>query len=369
MRAIGVGHTTITDAEIPIQINVNLMEYSLDRYIEGVVVDQRKYDSLQELIKNELEGLDFDSLIDFSDEELAKVSIHHRDSLIADAFYSDDEHIVIKKYPNEAFYIHYGYDPKADTAASIAGPFATAEEAAEMLKKHRPMARREDESPVAEVLPPPAPKPKERTPAAILHPPLPTSQRHNFRIMDDTLGVGTPVPRYHNHVAALRLLKLPAAENRRPPHEATEALSKYVGWGGLSACFEEKHSKYQELKTLLTEEEYAAARESSLTAFYTPPVVIRAMFKAMENMGFKRGNVLEPSCGVGNFLGMFPDSMQESQLYGVELDSIAGRIAHQLYQNYDIEVQGFEKTGLPDRCLDAATGKGPLRQVQSPDKQ
>ncbi len=223
--------------------------------------------------------------------------------------------------------------------------------------------------PVAEVLPPPAPKPKERTPAAIIHPQIPTGQRHNFRIIDDDLGVGTPGQRYANNVAAIRLLKRLEAESRLATPEEQEVLSKYVGWGGLSACFEEKHSKYQELKTLLTEEEYAAARESSLTAFYTPPVVIRAMFKAMENMGFKRGNVLEPSCGVGNFLGMLPDSMQESQLYGVELDSISGRIAQQLYQKSSIAVQGFEKTELPDSFFDAAIGNVPFGQFKVPDKQ
>ena len=223
--------------------------------------------------------------------------------------------------------------------------------------------------PVAEILPPPAPKPKERTPAAIIHPEIPTGQRHNFRIIDDDLGVGTPGQRYANNVAAIRLLKRLDAESRLATPEEQEVLSKYVGWGGLSACFEEKHSKYQELKTLLTEEEYAAARESSLTAFYTPPVVIRAMFKAMENMGFKRGNVLEPSCGVGNFLGMLPDSMQESQLYGVELDSISGRIAQQLYQKSSIAVQGFEKTELPDSFFDAAIGNVPFGQFKVPDKQ
>lgn len=222
--------------------------------------------------------------------------------------------------------------------------------------------------PVAEILPPPAPKPKERISAAIIHPQIPTGQRHNFRIMDDDLGVGTPGQRYANNVAAIRLLKRLEAESRLATPEEQEVLSKYVGWGGLSACFEEKHSKYQELKTLLTEE-YAAARESSLTAFYTPPVVIRAMFKAMENMGFKRGNVLEPSCGVGNFLGMLPDSMQESQLYGVELDSISGRIAQQLYQKFSIAVQGFEKTELPDSFFDAAIGNVPFGQFKVPDKQ
>lgn len=223
--------------------------------------------------------------------------------------------------------------------------------------------------PVAEILPPPAPKPKERTPAAIIHPQIPTGQRHNFRIIDDDLGVGTPGQRYANNVAAIRLLKQLEAESRLATPEEQEVLSKYVGWGGLSACFEEKHSKYQELKTLLTEEEYAAARESSLTAFYTPPVVIRSMYKAMENMGFKRGNVLEPSCGVGNFLGMLPDSMQESQLYGVELDSISGRIAQQLYQKSSIAVQGFEKTELPDSFFDAAIGNVPFGQFKVPDKQ
>ena len=181
--------------------------------------------------------------------------------------------------------------------------------------------------------------------------------------------MGTPGQRYANNVAAIRLLKRLEAESRLATPEEQEVLSKYVGWGGLSACFEEKHSKYQELKTLLTEEEYAAARESSLTAFYTPPVVIRAMFKAMENMGFKRGNVLEPSCGVGNFLGMLPDSMQESQLYGVELDSISGRIAQQLYQKSSIAVQGFEKTELPDSFFDAAIGNVPFGQFKVPDKQ
>ena len=223
--------------------------------------------------------------------------------------------------------------------------------------------------PVAEILPPPAPKPKERISAAIIHPQIPTGQRHNFRIIDDDLGVGTPGQRYANNVAAIRLLKRLDAESRLATPEEQEVLSKYVGWGGLSACFEEKHSKYQELKTLLTEEEYAAARESSLTAFYTPPVVIRAMFKAIENMGFKRGNVLEPSCGVGNFLGMLPDSMQESQLYGVELDSISGRIAQQLYQKSSIAVQGFEKTELPDSFFDAAIGNVPFGQFKVPDKQ
>ena len=227
----------------------------------------------------------------------------------------------------------------------------------------------EIEPPEAQSLPAPVPRPKGKTQAMLLHPEIPGNARNNFRITDDNLGVGTPSQRYTNNVAAIRLLKQLEQEDRLATEQEQEVLSKYVGWGGLAACFEEKHSRYQELKSLLTEEEYSAARESALTAFYTPPVVIRAMYKAMENMGFKRGNMLEPSCGVGNFLGMLPDSMQESQLYGVELDSISGRIAQQLYQNSSIAVQGFEKTDLPDSFFDAAIGNVPFGQFKVLDKQ
>ena len=194
-----------------------------------------------------------------------------------------------------------------------------------------------------QMLAPPAPKPKARTAATVIFPEIPTSQRNNFRITDDDLGVGTPSQRYANNVAAIRLLKQLEAESRLATPEEQEVLSQYVGWGGLSHWFDDRHPRYQELKDLLTTEEYAAARESSLTAFYTPPVVIRAMYKALESMNFRQGNILEPSCGVGNFLGMLPDSMAQSQLYGVELDSITGRIAKQLYQKNNIAVCGFEE--------------------------
>ena len=220
-----------------------------------------------------------------------------------------------------------------------------------------------------EHLPAPAPKQKARASASVICPEVPSAQRHNYRITDDHLGVGTPSQRYSNNVSAIRLLKQLESESRLATPEEQDILSQYVGWGGLADCFDEKHSKYQELKSLLTEEEYAAARESSLTAFYTPPVVIRAIYKAMENMGFRHGNILEPSCGVGSFLGMLPESMQDSQLYGVELDSISGRIAQQLYQKSSIAVQGFEKTDLPDSFFDAAIGNVPFGQFKVPDKQ
>lgn len=214
----------------------------------------------------------------------------------------------------------------------------------------------------------PQPKRKQRVQSFDLHPEIPQTKRRNFRITDDDLGIGTPSERYANNVAAIRLLKKLEAESRYATSAEQGVLSKYVGWGGLADCFDEKHSKYGELKALLSEDEYAAARESTLTAFYTPPVVIRSMYQALENMNFKAGNVLEPSCGVGNFLGMLPQSMEQSKLYGVELDSISGRIAQQLYQKSSVAVQGYEKTDLPDSFFDAAIGNVPFGQFKVPDK-
>ena len=202
----------------------------------------------------------------------------------------------------------------------------------------------------------------------VLHPEIRNAQRYDYRITDDELGVGTPTERYFNNVTAIRLLKKLERENRLATPEEQTLLARYVGWGGLSACFEETSSHYQELKSLLTEEEYSAARESTLTAFFTPPVVIRGIYQALEQMGFQRGNILEPSCGVGNFMGILPDGMKDSKLYGVELDSISGRIARQLYQKASIAVQGFENTELPDSFFDAALGNVPFGQFKVADK-
>ena len=215
---------------------------------------------------------------------------------------------------------------------------------------------------------PPAQKTREKISPFLLHPDVPAGDRHDYRITDDTIGVGSPGERFNNNVCAIRLLKKLEAENRFATPEEQEVLSQYVGWGGLADCFDERHSKYAELKSLLTDEEYEAARESTLTAFYTPPVVIRAMYQALENMNFKTGNVLEPSCGIGNFIGMRPDRLADAKIYGVELDSISGRIAQQLYQKSSIAVQGFEKTDLPDSFFDVAIGNIPFGSFKVPDK-
>ena len=190
----------------------------------------------------------------------------------------------------------------------------------------------------------------------------------NYRITDDHIGEGAPLERFQRNLDAIRTLKAIEAENRTATAEKQAVLAQYVGWGGLADFFDEKNARYGELKDLLTDAEYAAARESTLTAFFTPPVVIRGIYAALGQMGFTQGNILEPSCGIGNFLGMLPESMSGSKLYGVELDDLSGRIARQLYQRSSIAVQGYEKTAFPDNFFDVAIGNVPFGQFHVPDK-
>ena len=216
-------------------------------------------------------------------------------------------------------------------------------------------------------LPPKRPR-RERITFTTLHPEVPRDQRHDFHITDDALGHGAPSEKYAANAAAIRTLKQIEAEERLATPEEQEILSRYVGWGGLANCFEQTSPHYEELKSLLDSEEYAAARASSLTAFYTPPVVIRGIYKALSQMGFTQGNILEPSCGTGNFLGLLPADMAGSKAYGVELDSISGRIAGQLYQNASISVNGFETVQMPDSFFDVAVGNVPFGDFKVLDK-
>lgn len=205
-----------------------------------------------------------------------------------------------------------------------------------------------------------------------IHPEIPIYDRNQFKITNDNLGEGSPREKFNNNVEAIRVLKKCEEENRFATPQEQEILSKYVGWGGLPQAFDEKDfswsNEYSILKNLLDEKEYSQARESTLTAFYTPPVVIRSMYKALENMGLKTGNILEPSCGVGNFIGMLPDSLEDCKLYGVELDSISGRIARQLYQKSTVAVQGYEDTNLPNSFFDVAVGNVPFGDFKVLDK-
>ena len=195
--------------------------------------------------------------------------------------------------------------------------------------------------------------------------------RHNFRINDDAIGVGGAKEKFRNNMAAINLLHELEIENRLATPEEQEVLSRYVGWGGLSMAFDEHNAawaeEFKELYASLSPEEYRAAMESTLTAFYTPPVVIKAMYDALDRLGFSQGNILEPSCGTGNFFGLLPDSMQNSKLHGVEIDSLTGRIAKQLYQKANIAIEGFEKTNLPDDHFDVVLGNVPFGEIRVND--
>lgn len=294
LSQIGIAYTTVTDAEYETQVNANLVDYSIDRYVSGVLVDQWEYGSLGEMLDT-LEYLDFNELVSYTDDQIALAE-----------------------------------------------------------KEELPLA-------------PPQPVRKFKEAPHVLMPEITSEYRTNFRIENDDIGVGTPLERFHHNIMAIQLLKKLEDEHRLADTNEQRILADYVGWGGLSEFFREDNPHYLELKVVLTEEEYASARESSLTAFYTPPVVIRAMYQALENMNFRNGNILEPSCGIGNFMGLLPDSMSASQFYGVELDPISGRIAQQLYQKNSIAVQGFESTTIPDSFFDAAIGNVPFGQIKVND--
>ena len=212
----------------------------------------------------------------------------------------------------------------------------------------------------------------QRVQNTVIYPELPLSERHNFQITDDELGYGTPKEKFKRNVAAINLLHELEFEHRLATPEEQEILSQYVGWGGLAYAFDESKEnwseEFKELYTTLSPDEYEQARASTLTAHFTPPVVIKAIYKALSNMGFTQGNILEPSCGIGNFMGLMPESMSESKMYGVEIDSITGRIAQQLYQKNSVAIQGYENSELPDSFFDVAIGNVPFGDFKLLDK-
>lgn len=416
LRKVDIAYTTITDEEVPVQVSVDLVDFRLDRSIDGIIVDSRKYGSLKELTEQELVDPDFDELVAFSEEQLAKVALHGIRDKVVQRFTESGEEIQIQYHVNGFYYNHYNIVD--GTARYVDGPFDTLEEAAKEMRGYHPQAVEVvDSAPdveedfFADIDPQQVreelaksgivdgklvdPEALNNTPfirqvttdvgAAepfstlpttqhpqnrphTLHPEIPADDRRNYHIRTNDLGAGIPIERFYHNVHAIELLHTLESENRLATPDEQTVLSQYVGWGGLSQFFEETNTHYAELKALLTEDEYAAARESTLTAFYTPPVVIRAMYKGLSNLGFQAGNILEPSCGVGNFMGLLPENMGNSKMYGVELDSISGRIAQQLYQKNSIAVQGFEKTDLPDSFFDVAIGNVPFGTFKVLDK-
>ena len=312
LKAVGLAFTTVTDAEIETQVNANLEDFTIDRYIGNVLVEQRRYTNLSEMCA-ELRSLDFNELVSYTDAQIeSAINSHEEQTTVLDTPSAEEKTIP-------------AIEPQ-------------------MREQH-----------ASQAIP------------AVLFPEI-NSERSNFRIDNENIGVRPPIERLYHNLAAISLLHKIESEHRLANSVEQGVLSEYVGWGGLAEFFEETNPHNKELRKILSEEEYISARESTLTAFYTPPVVIKSIYKALEGMGFKTGNILEPSCGIGNFMGLIPESMKESRMYGVELDSISGRIAQQLYQKNNIAVQGFEKTELPDSFFDAAVGNVPFGQFKVSDK-
>ena len=403
---IGVAYTTVTDDEIPIQVNIDLANYRLERYLDDEHLETRQYGSLQELISNELENLDFSDLIHVSDEDVEQHRWREPEEAVAEA---PETAPAPQREPfpysvGDTVYLENGKPYIIESVGvfditlsdpTLFYPISRAESResfARLMERYpQPEKTAAENTAVPEKEPKPAyteetvavyPGDKNNLPYDVEirtlrfdepehDPPAPLPPAENFRITDDNLGVGGAKAKFRANMAAIHLLKELEFEGLQASPEQQEILSRYVGWGGLADAFDESKdnwkAEFAELYAALSPEEYAAARASTLNAHYTSPTVIRAIYDAVENMGFQTGNILEPSMGVGNFFGMLPESMKSSRLYGVELDSITGRIAKQLYPKADITVAGFETTDRKD-FFDLAVGNVPFGQYQVSDR-
>ena len=432
---IGVAYTTITDDEIPVQVNIDLVNFRLERYLDDEHLETRQYGSLQELISNELENLDFSDLIHVSDEDVEQYRWHEPEETapapqrepfpysVGDTVYLENgKPFIIEsiglfdislrdpslRYPvsraesRESFarLIERYPQPEKTAAENTAVPekepnHTYTEETVAVYPADknnlpydvelRTLRFDEPEPPSFEEVVDANPIsvqvggewqtfPNREAAEKAMYEEYKDNLRRNaenFRITDDELGTGGAKEKFWRNIKAIATLKQIEAEGRNATPEEQHILSQYVGWGGLADAFDESKdnwkAEFAELYAALSPEEYAAARASTLNAHYTSPTVIRAIYDAVENMGFQTGNILEPSMGVGNFFGMLPESMKRSRLYGVELDSITGRIAKQLYPKADITVAGFETTDRKD-FFDLAVGNVPFGQYQVSDR-
>ena len=452
LAKIGVAYTNATDEEIPIQVNVDLVGYRVERYLGDILVDERQYESLEDLTETELEALDFSELVSVTDEELEhyhskakehpallplgttihmegrafrvdtvnydRGSVTLQDVALAEMrmpifreeplalvreLYEQEQDVmehplpdykvgdnVIVDLPTRTIEGKIGYvgetDVRIDTSAqgqSWDNEVINKQQFEEGLRQNEQVTTQPDDTVKTVAI---YPAEENRMPYDIViqtigskSPALDAVEPErstlelagNFHITDDDLGVGGPKQKFARNIEAIRTLFKLEEEHRGATAEEQQVLSQYVGWGGLADAFDPNKDGWAkecaELKGLLSEDEYAAARSSTLNAHYTSPVVIRAIYDAVEKMGFKSGNILEPSMGVGNFFGMLPTSMADSRLYGVELDSITGRIAKKLYPQADITVAGFETTDRRD-FYDLAVGNVPFGQYRVNDK-
>ena len=447
---VGVAYTTVTDDEIPVQVNIDLVNFRLERYLDDEHLETRQYGSLQELISNELENLDFSDLIHVSDEDVEQHRWHEPETPDVEPPEAVESAPAPQREPfpysvGDTVYLENGKPYIIESIGvfdiTLSGPTLfypisraeSRESFARLMERYpQPEKTAAENTSVPEKEPKPAyteetvavyPGDKNNLPydveirtlrfdepehdpsvmseeerlvlehegraalsemgefvpdtddaisqVEIDEPFAPLPPAENFRILDDDLGTGGAKEKFWRNIKAIATLKQIEAEGRNATPEEQHILSQYVGWGGLADAFDTDKAgwrvEYDELKGVLTPEEYAAARASTLNAHYTSPTVIRAIYDAVENMGFQTGNILEPSMGVGNFFGMLPESMKSSRLYGVELDSITGRIAKQLYPKADITVAGFETTDRKD-FFDLAVGNVPFGQYQVSDR-
>ena len=390
---IGVAYTTVTDDEIPLQVNIDLVNYRLERYLDDEHLETRQYSSLQELISNELENLDFSDLIHVSDEDVEQHRWRVPEEAVAEA---PETAPAPQREPfpysvGDTVYLENGKPYIIESVGvfditlsdpTLFYPISRAESRESFARLMERYPQPEKEPAYTEETVAVYPGDKNNLPYDVEirtlrfdepehDPPAPLPPAENFRILDDNLGTGGAKAKFRANMDAINLLKELEFDGRQATPEEQDVLSKYVGWGGLADAFDESKDNWKdefaELYATLSPEEYAAARASTLNAHYTSPTVIKAIYEAVGSMGFQTGNILEPAMGVGNFFGLLPQEMQGSRLYGVELDSITGRIAKQLYPKADITVAGFETTDRRD-FFDLAIGNVPFGQYQVNDR-
>lgn len=412
LSEINVAYTTTEDEKHELTANVTLVDFRIETKIDDTVVRTEQYDSLQDIVENGLVGMEFDDLIYVSDEELTPFYEEH-DEL------DDVDPAVIRQQLEDAGIVNGELvdEDKLNSDPFIQQVMADAEAVADnsdLIEQELTLDDRkfivesvgsngdvsmrditfedtngfpifrsekvgfvrraieEQQTQQEEITPAWERQPRAKAQTFDLHPDIPMADRHTFDLKAFELEEVGKKARFRRNVEAIRVLKECEFDNRFATPEEQQVLAQYVGWGGIPEAFDENNTawadEFTELYGLLSPEEYQSARESTLTAFYTPPVVISAIYKAMEQMGFKGGNILEPSCGIGNFIGMLPQSIENSRVYGVEIDKISAGIAQQLYQRSSIAAQPFEEAEIPDSFFDAVVGNVPFGDFSVADK-
>lgn len=412
LSEINVAYTTTEDEKHELTANVNLVDFRIETKIDDTVVRTEQYDSLQDIVENGLDGMEFDDLIYVSDEELAPFYEEHDElddvdpavirQQLEDAGIVNGELVDEDKLNSDPFIQQVMADVEAVADNSdLIGQKLTLDEHKFIVESVGgngdvsmrditfedtngfPIFRSEkvgfvrraiekQQTQQEEITPAWERQPRAKAQTFDLHPEIPMADRHTFDLKAFELEEVGKKARFRRNIKAIRVLKECEFDNRFATPEEQQVLAQYVGWGGIPEAFDENNTawadEFTELYGLLSPEEYQSARESTLTAFYTPPVVISAIYKAMEQMGFKEGNILEPSCGIGNFIGMLPQSMENSRVYGVEIDKISAGIAQQLYQRSSIAGQPFEEANIPDSFFDAVVGNVPFGDFSVADK-